>query len=162
MRKHSILIGLLTVTIVTGMNWLTIVHAKEELTFTPLVRPFAFALKEPKVDLDKLSKAVACAETSCGKDGTARKRLNLHGVMCWDANGKRYPCTFKSAADSHARFKAIWSNPKSYYKGQMPDLRLATTWVCGPKHPTGKNCGHNEVDNPSNWLATVKTVYNSL
>lgn len=113
-------------------------------------------------DLDKLSKAVACAETSCGKDGTARKRLNLHGIMCWDKEGKRYPCYFKSANESHAAFKKIWAKPNSYYQGQFPDLRLATTWVCGPKVPTGHNCGHNGVDNPSNWLATVKKVYSSL
>lgn len=120
---------------------MTIVHAKEELTFTPLVRPFAFMFKEPKVDLDKLSKAVACAETSCGKDGTARGRNNWVGYMCWDKQGKRYPCTFKTPQDSLDAFKKTWS--KSYQR--MADLDLAHKYTGG--------------DNFDTWTCNVHRVY---
>lgn len=96
----------------------------------------------PELDLDKLSIAVACAETSCGKDGTARGRNNLHGIMCWP-NGKRTPCWFASPEESHAAFKRIWA--KSYKR--FPDLALARKW-------TGN-------DHPERWLANVTKVYNS-
>lgn len=133
----------------------------EELHFSPEIEGIeSFGFKS--VDLDKLSHAVACQETSCGKDGTARKRMNLHGIMCFKKDGTRYPCTFKSAEDSHAEFKRIWNKPSGYYKGRFPDLRLATTWVCGPRVPTGDSCGHNGVDNPKDWLRNVTSVYNSL
>lgn len=115
----------------------------EEYHFNPKLGGRHITLPlDPKLDLDKLSKAVACAETSCGKDGTAVHRNNLHGIMCWP-NGVRTPCYFKNPAASHAAFKRIWA--KSY--GRFPDKALATKW-------TGN-------DHPDDWLRTVTLVYNA-
>jgi hypothetical protein len=158
-RNHTLLIGSCIFSV--WMLSLLPLEAQEYLTFDPPVSDLQTFDFTP-VDYDKLSKAVACQETSCGKDGTARKRLNLHGIMCFQKDGTRYPCTFKSAADSHAEFKRIWKKPTGYYRGRFPDLRLATTWVCGPRVPTGQSCGHNGVDNPKDWLRNVTEVYNSL
>lgn len=160
-------LGIISTVVLTSLLALSqLVSAKEEavLTFNPEMQKIEFKFKQPKVDLDKLSYAVAVMETSNFTDGTGRKRLNGHGLMkFWvDSEGVRHrePMTFKSKAESHATFKRVWSNPKSYYKGQLPDLRLATTWVCGPKHPTGEPCGHNGVDDPNNWLKVVLDTYN--
>lgn len=147
MRKHSILIGLLTVAIVTGMNWLTIVHAKEELTFTPLVRPFAFVFKEPKPDYEKLCKAIAVAETSGCTDGTAIKRKNCHGIMAWkkvDGKTVRYPRYFNSYAESQAACVALWKRAYVHF----PDMALATKYTGG--------------DDTETWLKNVIVTYNSL
>lgn len=149
MRKysHAALVGLLTVAIVTGMNWLTIVHAKEELTFTPLVRPFAFAFEKPAVDYHKLCQAIAVAETGVGgvgcRDGTAIKRNNCVGIMTWK-NGVRSPKYFKTHQDSINECAYIW---KKSYK-HFPDLALARKWTGG--------------DNSAQWLATVRQKYSSL
>jgi len=155
--KHTFLIG--TFVLLPWFMLYKLTEAKEVLTFSPKIIPIT--MKFPP-NLDRLSYAVSCAETSCGKDGTALRRRNLHGIMCFKKDGTRYPCYFDSAADSHAAFKKLWSKPTGYYKGQMPDLRLATTWVCGPRTPTGKACGINGVDDPKNWLKNVQYAYYSL
>lgn len=93
------------------------------------------------LDLDKLAYAVSCAETACGKDGTARKRNNLHGIMCWK-NKKRYPCYFSSPEASTQRFKEIWA--KSYKV--FPTMKEARRW-------TGN-------DSPERWLQAVNQYFN--
>lgn len=113
----------------------------------PTVAPIIEKQAQPEVqslgyDLDKLSRAVAFAETSGCKDGTARKRNNCHGIMCWP-NGKRTPCTFASHEASHARFKEIWTKSYKAY----PTKALAKKW-------TGN-------DHPDRWLAAVNQYYYS-
>lgn len=94
-------------------------------------------------DLDRLAHAVACAETSCGRDGTAIHRNNHFGIMCWKKDGSRFPCYFDSKAESYAAFKRIWA--KSYKS--FPDMAMARRW-------TGD-------DNAESWLHTVRVVYSS-
>lgn len=113
-----------------SMNWATL----DPIPLSP----------QASVDLDKLSKAVAVAETSGCTDGTAIKRNNCQGIMCWDKKGNRSPCYFKSQAASHEAFKKIWA--KSYKV--FPDRALAVKW-------TGD-------DHADTWLAHVITSYNSL
>jgi len=113
----------------------------------PLVAPIVEKSEQPEVkslsyDLDKLSRAVAFAETGGCKDGTARGRNNCHGIMCWP-KGKRTPCSFKSFEASHARFKEIWTKSYKAY----PNTKLASKW-------TGN-------DHPNRWLVAVNQYYNS-
>ncbi len=95
------------------------------------------------MDLDKLSHAVAYAETGHCKDGTAIKRNNCFGIMTWKS-GTRSPRVFKTQSDSFVAFKAIWS--KSYKR--MPDMALAAKW-------TGN-------DHATTWLCHVYTYYNGV
>lgn len=111
------------------------------LSFNPDLSGRTIELPEESLDLDKLSKAVAVAETGGCKDGTAKKRNNCHGIMCWP-QGKRTPCYFKSQAESHKRFKEIWA--KSYKR--FPDYNLA-------KKYTGN-------DHTETWLRNVTIAYN--
>ncbi len=96
-----------------------------------------------KMDLEKLSHAVAFAETGHCKDGTAIKRNNCFGIMTWKS-GTRAPRVFATQSDSFVAFKAIWS--KSYKR--MPDMALAGKW-------TGN-------DNATTWLCHVYTYYNGV
>jgi len=100
----------------------------------------------PTTDYDvvKLCKAIAVAETGGCKDGTARKRMNCHGIMAWDKQGNRYPKYFKSHEESHKECERIWS---TYYK-RFPDRSLAARW-------TGN-------DNADHWLNNVRTAYANL
>lgn len=97
-----------------------------------------------EVDLDKLSKAVAVAETSGCTDGTARSRNNCHGIMCWPKTG-RTPCYFPNHSASHAAFKKLWAKPTMPYKGQIPDIELAKIY-------SGN-------DHPDTWLCNVHRSY---
>lgn len=99
-------------------------------------------VKSLSYDLDKLSRAVAFAETGGCKDGTAIKRKNCHGIMQW-TNGKRSAKYFASFEESHTAFKKIWM--KSYKS--YPTRALAKKW-------TGN-------DHPDRWLAAVNQYYNS-
>ena len=92
------------------------------------------------LDLDKLSKSVAVAETSGCKDGTAIKRKNCHGIMTWKT-GKRQPAYFASYEESHAAFKKIWSKSYKVY----PTKELAIKYSGSDKSCT--------------WLSTVDIVY---
>lgn len=109
------------------------------MQLVPLTKPVTL-----EVDLDKLSKAVAVAETSGCTDGTARSRNNCHGIMCWPKTG-RTPCYFPSHAASHAAFKKLWAKPTMPYKGQLPDIRLAKIY-------SGN-------DHPDTWLCNVHRSY---
>ncbi len=100
--------------------------------------------EQPLADLDKLSRAVAVAETSGCSDGTARGRNNCHGIMCWP-NGKRTPCYYASHSASHAAFKKLWAKPTMPYRGRFPDIDLAVTY-------TG-------ADNSATWLCNVYRSY---
>jgi hypothetical protein len=102
------------------------------------------SVSQASVDLDKLSKAVAVAETSGCTDGTARGRNNCHGIMCWPKTG-RTPCYFASKAASHAEFKRVWVKPSLPYHGRMPDINLAHIY-------TGN-------DHPDTWLCNVHRSY---
>lgn len=95
------------------------------------------------LDLDKLSHAVAFAETGHCKDGTAIKRNNCFGIMQWDKKGNRSPRYFKTQEEGFEAFKLIWK--KSYKK--FPDINLAIKW-------TGN-------DSPKTWLKNVTTYYNT-
>lgn len=108
-----------------------------------------------KYDLDKLSQAVAVAETGGCTDGTALNRRNCHGIMGWKYVDRpcgggvpgickqlvRFPRYFKSFDASHAEFKRIWA--KSYKA--FPDIALANKY-------TGK-------DRTANWLRNVCSAY---
>ncbi len=94
-------------------------------------------------DPHKLAIAISCAETSCGKDGTAVHRKNCCGIMTWKT-GQRQPKYFARYEDSLNEAAAIWN--RSYKR--FPDVALATKW-------TGN-------DHPDDWLATVNKVYYSL
>lgn len=100
---------------------------------------------QPLADLDRLAKAVAVAETSGCTDGTALKRNNCHGIMCWDKEGVRYPCYFPSHAASFTTFKKTWTKPTLPYQGKFPDIALASTY-------TG-------ADHTDTWLCNVYRSY---
>lgn len=114
----------------------------EPLTFNPDLPEIEIAF-QGKVDMDKLAKAVAIAETGGCKDGTAVKRKNCHGIMTWDKNGVRSPRYFKSHAESYAAFKDIWSRK---YGGRFPTYADAKLWTGG--------------DQTDTWLNNVKYAYN--
>jgi hypothetical protein len=93
------------------------------------------------LDIDKLSVAVALAETSGCKDGTAKKRKNCHGIMTWNKSGARSPKYFKNFDESYAEFKKIWQKGYKIY----PTRSMAIKW-------TGN-------DKPCIWLRTVDISY---
>lgn len=102
---------------------------------------------EPAYDVVKVCQAIACSETSCGKDGTARSRNNHHGIMkFWIENGerKRTAKYYKRPEESYRDCERIWN---TYYK-RLPDLELAIRW-------TGN-------DNAETWLSNFWITYNSL
>lgn len=100
---------------------------------------------EGNLDLDKLAKAVAFAETASCTDGTGKRRNNCFGIMrFWlDENGKRHrePKYYKTQADSFKDFKRIWA---THYK-VVPGVREAHKW-------TGS-------DNQDTWLCNVHSKY---
>jgi hypothetical protein len=108
------------------------------MTFGKLPAP-----KKLSYDPIKVAKAISCAETSCGKDGTAIHRKNCCGIMTWKT-GTRQPKYFPTYEASLKEAAAIWN--KSY--GKLPDLQLAKKW-------TGD-------DHAENWLKTFYTAYNSI
>ena len=124
------------------VQWSTMTLVPLEIS-TPTISENSPKLKQ--ADLDKLAHAVAVAETSGCTDGTAINRRNCHGIMAWDKNGKRYPRTFASHAESYAAFKKLWAKPSMPYKGQVPDLRLAKIY-------SGN-------DSPDTWLCNVHRSY---
>jgi hypothetical protein len=91
----------------------------------------------------KVCKAISVAETGGCSDGTAKKRMNCHGIMTWK-KGHREPKYYKSQEESHLDCQRIW---KTYY-GKLPNMKLAIKW-------TG-------ADNASNWLRNFYLSYNSL
>ncbi len=104
---------------------------------------FSIAPTTGAYDPKKLAIAISCAETSCGKDGTAIHRNNCCGIMTWKT-GTRQPKTFARYEDSLSEAAAIWQ--KSY--GRFPDHALAKKW-------TGN-------DHPDTWLANFNAAYASL
>lgn len=112
-------------------------------TLKPIVEKEAQPeVKSLSYNLDKLSRAVAFAETGGCKDGTAKKRNNCHGIMTWKS-GKRSPAYFSNFEASHAAFKKIWMKSYKVY----PTLKQARKW-------TGN-------DHPERWLHAVNQYYNS-
>ena len=91
-----------------------------------------------KVDLDKLSRAVAVAETGNCTAGVGKSKNNCHGIR-----GKKGFLVFKSPAASHAHFKAMWLR---VYGDRFPTPADAKTYV-GTSGAAG-------------WLKTVTAVYN--
>lgn len=133
-------------------------EAPEILTFEPKVKGYNIVLdfKKP-VDLDKLSRAVAMHETgNCtAKVGSAIYN-NCHGFKT--ASGW---LKFDDPKESHEKFKSLWIKS---YGGEMPDLRLATAYVCGweylEKNGASQYCEGG--GSPSSWLNDVTTIYNKL
>lgn len=80
---------------------------------------------QDKVDLDRLARAVAIAETSNCTKGTGISKNNCHGIMSWTTTGKRYPRTFRTTVESYQEFKRIWGK---YYK-LFPTHELAVKWT---------------------------------
>lgn len=123
-------------------------HAKIEIPFKKVAKPNMVKQPVTKVDVDykKLAKAISCAETSCGRDGTAIHRNNCCGVMkFWiDENGvrQRSPKYYKKYDDSLEEVAAIWE--KHYV--HFPDATLAKKW-------TGN-------DHADTWLNNVVVAYN--
>lgn len=115
----------------------------------PFLKEYVEKQEAPKVegnlDLDKLAKAVAFAETASCTDGTGKRRNNCFGIMrFWlDENGKRHrePKYYKTKADSFKDFKRIWA---THYK-VVPGVREAHKW-------TGS-------DNQDTWLCNVHSKY---
>jgi hypothetical protein len=97
--------------------------------------------------MDKLSYAVAVAETSNCTLGYGVSHNNCHGIK----KGNTYPCktkgrskmcNFATKEESFTAFKVIW---KKWYGG-MPTLHTAGHW-------TGN-------DNAVTWMSNVKSAYN--
>lgn len=89
----------------------------------------------------KLSEAVAMAETSGCKKGSAIKYKNCHGIMHWP-NGVRTLVKYNSTEESHAAFMNLWARGYGVY----PDINLARKY-------TGN-------DNAERWLGIVNQYYN--
>jgi hypothetical protein len=99
------------------------------------------------VDLHRLSHAVAKHETGGCTKGVARYS-NCHGIL---VKGK--PLHFDSKEESHAYFIRLWLRR---YGWRLPTLRDATTYVCGGRWPTGKDCPGGS---PTHWRASVLSFY---
>lgn len=99
------------------------------------------------VDLDRLAVAVARHETCGCTCGTGKSRNNCFGI-----GGVGNFITYETKEESFKAFKVLWE--KRY--GGVPDLRDATTWVCGSRHPLGEDCGGGS---PRSWLSNVLAVY---
>jgi len=137
---------LLVLVIFLGVCRLRVVLVQaKELHFGNLPHPIITLTKKKGVDYHKLAKAISCAETSCGKDGTAVHRNNCCGIMVWDRQGNRHPRYFTRYEDSLKEAAKIWE--RAYQR--FPDLHLATKWTGEPEHA-------------AQWLATVQSVYQSL
>lgn len=97
--------------------------------------------KTSKVDLDKLSVAVAMTETHNCQDSRGSARLNnCHGFK---RNGKFM--AFTTTDQSHDYFKNLWARS---YGGIFPTIRLAQIY-------SGN-------DRPTSWLKNVRYYYNKL
>lgn len=106
-------------------------------------------------DIDKLAKAVAIHETGdCTAKVGAALYNNCHGFR----KNNRF-LRFAKKQESYAYFEDLWQ--RNY--GGMPDLRLATAYVCGWQHlkknGTGTPCSGG---NPNSWLASVTSIYETL
>ena len=100
------------------------------------------------LDLDKLSHAVAFAETHNCTKGYGKEYRNCHGIKNGNTApcpkiGRNRMCIYETAEESHAAFKKIWAK---WYK-TYPNLRLASIW-------SGN-------DRPRGWLQAVDNYYNS-
>jgi hypothetical protein len=84
--------------------------------------------KTKNVDIDRLSYAVAVAETSNCTKGTGVSKRNCHGIFeC--KNGKCGPKTFANTAQSHIAFKQLWLKA---YGDHFPTLSDAKRYSGGP------------------------------
>jgi hypothetical protein len=88
-------------------------------------------------DLDKLSYAVAMAETKNCKDVTNfTRRNNCHGIIL-----SQGIANYESIEESHEHFKDIWTR----LYGAYPDYRLAHRWTGG--------------DRTNHWIVAVNQYY---
>lgn len=98
------------------------------------------------VDLDKLAKAVAMAETTGCTKWTALSKKNCHGIKSWNTypckSPKKAMCAFASHEESYEAFKVIWAK---WYK-TFPTRKQAVVWTWS--------------DNADRWLAHVTLYYN--
>lgn len=94
------------------------------------------------VDLDKLARAVAVAETSNCTTGMGLTKNNCHGIMRW-TNGKRSGRVFATTSESFTYFKSMWLR---LYGDRFPTWDDAKRYTGNP--------------HPSDWYGTVKLIYN--
>jgi len=95
------------------------------------------AFAQDVLDLDKLARAVAIAETSNCKYAVVN---NCHGIMTW-VGGERRLKRYASKADSFADFKLLWKRAYQRFPTKTEAVRY-----------TGN-------DNAARWLAIVTTSY---
>jgi hypothetical protein len=93
------------------------------------------------VDIVKLAHAVAVAETGGCTQGTGVSKNNCHGIFGCQ-NGVCGPKTFATKEESYAEFQRIWIN--GY----------------GDRFPTLKDAQKYTYSEGSQWLNTVRLVYN--
>ena len=101
------------------------------------------------IDLDRLAKAVAMAETNNCTKGYWKSYNNCFGIKNGNTApcpkiGKSKMCIYENPEDSYEAFKKIWSK---WYKTH-PNLNSAQRWT-----------GH---DNAVRWLSHVNLHYNKL
>ncbi len=119
----------------------------ERLQFAPKVGGYDIKIPISDIDYMRVAKAISCAETSCGRDGTAVHRNNCCGVMrFWKdekGNRQRAPKYYKKYEDSLHETARIW---EEHYK-ELPNIALAKKW-------TGN-------DSPNIWMKNFYVAYNS-
>lgn len=94
-----------------------------------------------KVDIRKLARAVAMAETENCTTGVGKSKNNCHGIFACTAQGCA-PRTFASPEESYAAFETMWLRK---YGNRFPTLADAQRY-------TGSAA--------TEWYATVRHVYN--
>ncbi len=95
----------------------------------------------PGVDIEKLARAVAIAETQNCTTGVGATQNNCFGIKGHE-DGKYGFRTFESPEASYEAFKGIWLRG---YGDRFPTIHDARRWTAGEG---------------TNWLNIVTTVYN--
>jgi len=104
----------------------------------------AVVKKSGDVDIRKLAYAVAMAETEDCTTGVGVSKNNCHGII----DCKNGPCGFRAFAskeESYKAFEEIWYR---VYRGRFPTIKDAQIYTDNP--------------NPTDWYATVTSVYNQV
>ncbi|MDD4319432.1 MAG: hypothetical protein PHW10_03870 [Candidatus Peribacteraceae bacterium] len=94
-----------------------------------------------EVNLDKLARAVAVAETQNCLTGVGASMNNCHGITECTSSGCGFK-EFKSIEESYAHFKAMWVRA---YGRRFPTIEDARRYTDNP--------------NPHRWYAVVEDVY---
>jgi len=97
--------------------------------------------KAKNVDIDRLAKAVAIAETSNCTAGTGLSKNNCHGIMAC-SKGKCSPRKFEKTEDSFHEFKILWLTK---YGDRLPTLEDAQRYAASEG---------------TEWRKTVLAAYN--